>query len=80
MSKCYLELKEVPKSCMDCDIEVQMSSENDFWCNAVEDYVDEYIVTRHPDCPLKIEEDTELYSRGYKDGFKAGEKYAYIGD
>jgi len=57
-----LELKETPKSCMSCRLKQfdSHSDDCDYWCYELKSghgKVNEYIDTRHPDCPLKITED-----------------------
>ena len=57
-----LELKETPKSCMECQLmhETDSSTGSNFYtCQASNDYndVERFSKTRHPDCPLKITKD-----------------------
>jgi len=52
-----LELKETPKSCKDCPINFEDSGLEVSYCAKTGFAIDDYTVTRHPDCPLKITED-----------------------
>jgi len=64
-----LELKETPKSCMDCDIvqKLQTSLSAKFiFCGHVKNMVDVSgcIENRHPNCPLIITEDNLRWQKG----------------
>ena len=53
MSKAILEFP-APESCRKCKIANDF--EKQWWCKFVKDSVTDYTTSRHPSCPLRIEE------------------------
>ena len=53
MSKAILEM-DTPESCHECDISFRYHGE--MTCHFITPNVDQYTDTRHPNCPLKIED------------------------